>query len=111
MLLHSRIYAYIRVYKIFKTMSKIVHYYGIQTSNLVHTSRRLSHYAASVNTSELLSYLIRIICNNLCTPSSRHLAAGVGHPARPPQRPSRLAVHLDSPGPDSEVLVLPAARQ
>ncbi len=88
------IYAYIRLYTIFKTISKIVHNCRIQTHNLVHTFLRLYHYAASVNTSVLVSSLIRIICNNLCTPRQRHLAAGVEHPALPPQRPTRLSGHL-----------------
>ena len=54
-----------------------MHNCWIRTRNLVQTFCSLFHYAASVNTTVLLSSLIRIICNSLCIPCNRHLATGV----------------------------------
>ncbi len=73
---------------------KIMHNWGIQTHDLVHTVRTSNHYAASVNISALLLSLTKIIYKNHCTARQRHLAAGVGHPARAPQRLPQLPGHL-----------------
>ena len=96
-----------RVYTSFKNILKYVYNCRLRTrrGNLVHTFSRHYHSgyryagAASVNTSVLLLSLIRIICNSLRgTPQSSHLAAGVGNPTRPPNRPPRLSGALGFPG-------------
>ena len=86
-----------------------MHNNRIRTRYLVHTNHQLNHCAASVNTLLLFLSLISTIHRSLCPAqaSQRHLAAaGVGYPALDFQRPTRLSGHLDSPGPDSEFLVL-----
>ena len=83
-----------------------MHNNRIRTRYLVHTNHQPNHCAASVNTLVLFLSLISIMDRSLCSARPRHLAAGVGHPTRAPQRPTRLSGHLDSPGPDSEFLVL-----
>ena len=84
-----------------------MHNNRIQTRYLVHTNHQLNHCAASVNTLVLFLSLISTIHRSLCPARQRHLAAaGAGYPVRAPQRPTRLSGHLDSPGPDSEFLVL-----
>jgi hypothetical protein len=84
-----------------------MHNNRIRTRYLVHTNHQLNHCAASVNTLVLFLSLISTIDRSLCPARPRHLAAaGVGYPALDFQRPWRLSGHLDSPGPDSEFLVL-----
>jgi hypothetical protein len=102
------IYSHIHVYTSRKRFSKNMHNYGILTRYLVHTYHLLNHCAASVNTSVLFLSLISTIHRSLCPALPHHLAAGFRHPARAPQRPTRLVGHLDSQGPDSEFLVLAA---
>ncbi len=74
----------------------------------MHTNNQLNHCAASVNKLVLFLSLIKTIDRSLGPDRPRHLvaAAGVGYPARAPQRPTRLSGHLESPGPDLEFLVL-----
>jgi hypothetical protein len=81
---YTRIYTYIQIFK------KIMHNYGIRTSNLVHTFRRHYHCTASVNTSVFrfffdCEYIVQVVLS----PHSRHLVAGVGHPALDPRRRPR----------------------
>ena len=84
-----------------------MHNNRIRTRYLVHTNHQLNHCAASVNTLVLFLSLISTIHRSLCPARPCHLAAaGVGYPARAPPRPTRLSGHLESPGPDSEFLVL-----
>ena len=63
---------------------------GIRTRNLMCSNLQLYHCAASGNTSVPFLALITTIDRNLCPARPRHLAAGVGHPARgPPRHPPR----------------------
>jgi hypothetical protein len=74
----------------------------------------------SINTSVLQMSVTRLIFNRSCSPSSRHLAAGVGHPAqdqlrrqrqpwhRRPGPPLRLGLRRQSPGPGT---LAPTGRQ
>ncbi len=73
---------------------KIMHNLGILTDDLVHTFLTSNHYAASVNILVLLLSLTKIIYKNHCNARQRYLAAGVGHPARAPQRLPHLPGHL-----------------
>ncbi len=92
MALHTRIFAYILVQNVLKSMYN----WGNQTHDLAHTFALSNHYAASVNISVLLLYLTTIICKNHCTARLRHImmAAGVGHPVRASQCPPHLPGHL-----------------
>ncbi len=69
---------------------KIMHNWGIQTHDLVHTFSTSNHYAASVNISVLLLSMIKILYKNHCTAWPRHLAAGFGHQVQAQQRPPHL---------------------
>ncbi len=84
-----------------------MHNNRIRTRYLMHTSHQLNRCAASVNTLVLYLSLISTTDRSLCPARPRHLAAaGVRYPARAPPRPTRLSGHLESPGPDSEFLIL-----
>ncbi len=84
-----------------------MHNNRIRIRYLVHTDHQLNHCAASVNILVLFLSLISTIDRSLCPARQRHLAAaGVGYSALALPRLTRLSGHLDSPGPDSEFLVL-----
>ncbi len=90
---YQRSYAYIVQFS--KQFEKICITTGLEPvncPNLVHTFRSHYHYAASTNTMVLQMSVTRVIFNRPCSSRSRHLAAGVGHPAWPAAPPA-LEVH------------------